>query len=388
MFKQESYKSDSDSTSLNKMSFKNLICHQDTSSRAMFDETKPKITSLPSFSELLTSIPLPFDIKSSRSNSSSSSSSSSCGNGSYSFSSAYTLNQQQQRNNRLSSIASPPYNYYTQHSILNRMSTPPSQQSPQQFSPKAPVVFSQVNSSEDSFATPVPLTVNHDPATTHAQTNFNPITPVMNTFDTKIRSNSSAAILQSTCSSTMTSPHLTQHRQQSVALPTSPRSHFVTGSSDAMSKSPRDPRRKHICKVCSRSFTTSGHLARHNKIHTGERKHECPWPSCDARFARQDNCMQHYKTHTNGKNKRARSTSGASVVNTNTRNNNNNNSNNTNGVGSAGYSPAILPPHLRNLHQGNMDGPAVAIGMPVMSSLPHHQAAPPPNLNYIRKSYV
>lgn len=60
-------------------------------------------------------------------------------------------------------------------------------------------------------------------------------------------------------------------------------------------------KRKHTCKVCQRSFTTSGHLARHNRIHTGERKHFCPWPSCDARFARQDNCMQHYKTHKNGK---------------------------------------------------------------------------------------
>lgn len=65
-------------------------------------------------------------------------------------------------------------------------------------------------------------------------------------------------------------------------------------------------RRRHLCKVCRRSFTTSGHLARHNRIHTGERKHLCPWASCDARFARQDNCMQHYKTHTNGKTKRTR----------------------------------------------------------------------------------
>lgn len=62
-----------------------------------------------------------------------------------------------------------------------------------------------------------------------------------------------------------------------------------------------DNKRKHTCKICSRSFTTSGHLARHNRIHTGERKHICPWPTCEARFARQDNCMQHYKTHTNGK---------------------------------------------------------------------------------------
>lgn len=68
----------------------------------------------------------------------------------------------------------------------------------------------------------------------------------------------------------------------------------------------KEIKRKHVCKVCARSFTTSGHLARHNRIHTGERKHVCPWPSCGARFARQDNCMQHYKTHTNGKTKRSK----------------------------------------------------------------------------------
>lgn len=68
----------------------------------------------------------------------------------------------------------------------------------------------------------------------------------------------------------------------------------------------QDSKKTHVCKICSRSFTTSGHLARHNRIHTGERKHICPWPTCSARFARQDNCMQHYKTHTNGKSKRAK----------------------------------------------------------------------------------
>lgn len=60
-------------------------------------------------------------------------------------------------------------------------------------------------------------------------------------------------------------------------------------------------KRKYTCKTCSKSFTTSGHLARHSRIHTGERKHVCPFPNCESRFARQDNCMQHYKTHLNNK---------------------------------------------------------------------------------------
>ncbi|CDO96223.1 unnamed protein product [Kluyveromyces dobzhanskii CBS 2104] len=60
---------------------------------------------------------------------------------------------------------------------------------------------------------------------------------------------------------------------------------------------PLAERRKYICKICSRGFTTSGHLARHNRIHTGEKRHKCQFPSCHQRFSRHDNCIQHYRTH-------------------------------------------------------------------------------------------
>ncbi|EPS40465.1 hypothetical protein H072_5692 [Dactylellina haptotyla CBS 200.50] len=57
--------------------------------------------------------------------------------------------------------------------------------------------------------------------------------------------------------------------------------------------------RKYTCH-CGKSFTTSGHLARHTRIHTGEKNYECPQPGCGARFSRQDNCMQHFRTHQGG----------------------------------------------------------------------------------------
>ncbi|GCF01351.1 hypothetical protein ZYGM_000837 [Zygosaccharomyces mellis] len=55
--------------------------------------------------------------------------------------------------------------------------------------------------------------------------------------------------------------------------------------------------RRHVCRVCYKGFTTSGHLARHNRIHTGEKNHQCPYEGCDQRFSRHDNCIQHYRTH-------------------------------------------------------------------------------------------
>lgn len=56
-------------------------------------------------------------------------------------------------------------------------------------------------------------------------------------------------------------------------------------------------KKKYECTLCYKVFTTSGHLARHSRIHTGERNHICPHEGCGARFSRQDNCMQHFRTH-------------------------------------------------------------------------------------------
>ncbi|KAI0304140.1 hypothetical protein BC826DRAFT_865585, partial [Russula brevipes] len=55
--------------------------------------------------------------------------------------------------------------------------------------------------------------------------------------------------------------------------------------------------KKHVCHICSKAFTTSGHLSRHTRIHTGERNHKCPFPGCDTRCSRQDNLQQHYRIH-------------------------------------------------------------------------------------------
>ncbi|KAI9253554.1 hypothetical protein BY458DRAFT_521816 [Sporodiniella umbellata] len=65
-------------------------------------------------------------------------------------------------------------------------------------------------------------------------------------------------------------------------------------------------KRKYHCTECPKSFTTSGHLARHFRIHTGEKNFFCLYPGCHSRFSRQDNMMQHYRTHTSSKSRRNR----------------------------------------------------------------------------------
>ncbi|KAH3670122.1 uncharacterized protein OGAPODRAFT_15746 [Ogataea polymorpha] len=93
-------------------------------------------------------------------------------------------------------------------------------------------------------------------------------------------------------------PH---HVAPKVSLPTP---EIATRPEKNSDSSP--PMRRYKCKICSKMFTTSGHLARHTRIHTGVKNHICPYEGCGARFSRQDNCMQHYKTHLNTKKTRKR----------------------------------------------------------------------------------
>lgn len=83
------------------------------------------------------------------------------------------------------------------------------------------------------------------------------------------------------------------HQPQANGTPTTS-SAGGAGSGGAGAGGGGSSKKKHICPTCERAFTTSGHLARHTRVHTGERNHKCPFPGCETRCSRQDNLQQQY----------------------------------------------------------------------------------------------
>ncbi|PVU91646.1 hypothetical protein BB561_004287 [Smittium simulii] len=77
----------------------------------------------------------------------------------------------------------------------------------------------------------------------------------------------------------------------------------LINSNDPFSKVKKKPLKKYHCDFsnCNKYFTTAGHLARHKRIHTGEKNFKCIYPGCNSKFSRQDNMLQHYRTHTSSK---------------------------------------------------------------------------------------
>ncbi|KAJ1892941.1 hypothetical protein LPJ66_006054 [Kickxella alabastrina] len=104
-----------------------------------------------------------------------------------------------------------------------------------------------------------------------------------------------------------------RHTYYSGSIASSHDSFSLCASSPTASASLSEPasakttgKRKYRCAFngCGKAFTTSGHLARHQRIHTGEKNFGCLYPGCSSRFSRQDNMMQHYRTHLSTKSRR------------------------------------------------------------------------------------
>ncbi|KAG0296114.1 hypothetical protein BGZ98_001102 [Dissophora globulifera] len=81
-------------------------------------------------------------------------------------------------------------------------------------------------------------------------------------------------------------------------LSTSPH-HYATYQEYVRALESAEWARKHICPVpsCFKSFTRSGHLARHIRSHTSEKLFVCPVESCGLGFTRSDALREHSRTH-------------------------------------------------------------------------------------------
>ncbi|KAG0210435.1 glucose repression transcription factor [Mortierella sp. GBA30] len=81
-------------------------------------------------------------------------------------------------------------------------------------------------------------------------------------------------------------------------LSTSPH-HYATYQEYLQAQESAEWARKHICPVpnCFKSFTRSGHLARHIRSHTSEKLFVCPVESCGLGFTRSDALREHARTH-------------------------------------------------------------------------------------------
>ncbi|KAJ1867192.1 transcriptional repressor [Coemansia sp. RSA 990] len=118
-----------------------------------------------------------------------------------------------------------------------------------------------------------------------------------------------AASMVSSSSMSQLPPPCTQAYSPTHCLHLHPQQQVASAPAYSRSSARTQNKRKYQCSYpgCGKAFTTSGHLSRHFRIHTGEKNYHCLYPGCTSRFSRQDNMMQHYRTHLSPRSRRNRS---------------------------------------------------------------------------------
>ncbi|KAJ7192112.1 hypothetical protein GGX14DRAFT_380406, partial [Mycena pura] len=63
-------------------------------------------------------------------------------------------------------------------------------------------------------------------------------------------------------------------------------------SASASAPAPAPNPKPHVCTMCGKAVSTSGHLSRHTRLHSGGAQFVCSFPGCNARCSRKDNLRQ------------------------------------------------------------------------------------------------
>ncbi|KAI9351503.1 hypothetical protein BDR26DRAFT_914793 [Obelidium mucronatum] len=176
----------------------------------------------------------------------------------------------------------------------------------------------------------------------------------------------------------------------------SPRSAVSPGSPSSSSESEaKTPSRQHTCATCDKTFSSSGQLSRHNRIHKGIKKFQCDVEGCSKTFFRADNRTQHSVAHQRRVQKHAIRQKQALALR----------NNRSDGIGPA------LPPHRQPIHaahppvssnvriqEGHMNLPQQYIPSSLVAavipsqSIPltprhHHYHESPPHYNYYEQQW-